>query len=214
MVWTLLLPYLLIELLISQDAIRCPKCSSYRCFLWSLFVFNTRIVRSYLLHYGYENTLNSLCMATKSNVTPVSMDQGNGFDEQDILYALSQRKTLRQVQHLKVAILMYAAATLTIHPYPPLDRSFFFFLPLKYSGLQSYPTIWLQHCGWIWFWLSYTTMQMLKVVHGITSVPSQFDRKLRPSIRTGLFLGFSFWVVRVYVEISPEMSIFYWYVEV
>ncbi|KAK4793442.1 hypothetical protein SAY86_023877 [Trapa natans] len=55
------------------------------------------IVRSYLLHYGYEDTLNSLYMATQSNVPPVSMEQENGFDEQDILYALSKRKTIRQL---------------------------------------------------------------------------------------------------------------------
>ncbi|OWM85090.1 ran-binding protein M homolog [Punica granatum] len=55
------------------------------------------IVRSYLLHYGYEDTLNSLYMAGKSTVPPVSMNQENGFDEQDLLYALSQRKTLRQL---------------------------------------------------------------------------------------------------------------------
>ncbi|PRQ20467.1 putative transcription factor interactor and regulator LisH family [Rosa chinensis] len=55
------------------------------------------IVRSYLLHYGYEDTLNSFDMASKSTVPPVYIAQENGFDEQDILYALNQRNTLRQL---------------------------------------------------------------------------------------------------------------------
>lgn len=54
-------------------------------------------MRSYLLHYGYEDTLNSFDMASKSNVPPVYIAQENGFDEQDIVYALNQRNTLRQV---------------------------------------------------------------------------------------------------------------------
>lgn len=55
------------------------------------------LVRSYLLHYGYEDTLNSFDLASKSTVPPVYISQENGFDEQDILYALPQRKTLRQL---------------------------------------------------------------------------------------------------------------------
>lgn len=55
------------------------------------------IVRSYLLHYGYEDTLNSFDMASKSTVPPISIAQENGFNEQDTMYALSQRKTLRQL---------------------------------------------------------------------------------------------------------------------
>ncbi|KAK9270709.1 hypothetical protein L1049_026292 [Liquidambar formosana] len=55
------------------------------------------IVRSYLLHYGYEETLNSFDMASKSTVPPISIAQENGFNEQDNMYALSQRKTLRQL---------------------------------------------------------------------------------------------------------------------
>ncbi|PON85046.1 SPRY domain containing protein [Trema orientale] len=55
------------------------------------------IVRSYLLHYGYEDTLHSFDMATKSTVPPIYIAQENGFDEHDILYALSQRKILRQL---------------------------------------------------------------------------------------------------------------------
>ncbi|XP_048331534.1 ran-binding protein M homolog isoform X4 [Ziziphus jujuba] len=56
------------------------------------------IVRSYLLHYGYEDTLNSFDMASKSTVPPIYIAQENGSCEQeDIMYALSQRKTLRQL---------------------------------------------------------------------------------------------------------------------
>lgn len=59
--------------------------------------FMSRLVRSYLLHYGYEETLNSFDLASKSTVPPIYIAQENGFDEQDIMYALNQRKTLRQV---------------------------------------------------------------------------------------------------------------------
>lgn len=61
------------------------------CFLF------TRIVRSYLQHYGYEDTLNAFDMACKSTVPPIYIAQESGFDEQDIMYALNHRKTLRQV---------------------------------------------------------------------------------------------------------------------
>ncbi|GKV35234.1 hypothetical protein SLEP1_g43535 [Rubroshorea leprosula] len=57
----------------------------------------TRLIRSYLLHYGYEDTLKSFDLASKSTVPPVRVAQENGFDEQDICYALNQRKTLRQL---------------------------------------------------------------------------------------------------------------------
>ncbi|XP_022773532.1 ran-binding protein 10-like isoform X2 [Durio zibethinus] len=55
------------------------------------------LVRSYLLHYGYEDTLNSFDLASKSTIPPIYIAQENGFDEQDIVYALNQRKTLRQL---------------------------------------------------------------------------------------------------------------------
>lgn len=55
------------------------------------------IVRSYLLHYGYEDTLNVFDMATSNSVPPISISQQNGFIEQDNMYALNQRKTLRQL---------------------------------------------------------------------------------------------------------------------
>ncbi|XP_022155235.1 ran-binding protein 10 [Momordica charantia] len=56
-----------------------------------------RIVRSYLQHYGYEDTLNAFDMACKSTVPPIYIAQESGFDEQDIMYALNHRKTLRQL---------------------------------------------------------------------------------------------------------------------
>lgn len=55
------------------------------------------IVRSYLLHYGYEDTLNVFDMANNNSVPPVTLSQENGFIEQDSVYALNQRKTLRQL---------------------------------------------------------------------------------------------------------------------
>ncbi|CAL1363622.1 unnamed protein product [Linum trigynum] len=56
-----------------------------------------KLVRSYLLHYGYEETLNSFELATKNAVPPISMSQENGSDVQDIMYALNQRRELRQL---------------------------------------------------------------------------------------------------------------------
>ncbi|KOM51338.1 hypothetical protein LR48_Vigan08g216500 [Vigna angularis] len=56
-----------------------------------------RIVRSYLLHYGYEDTLNSFDVASKSTVPPIHIAQESGIDEQEITYALNHRKTLRQL---------------------------------------------------------------------------------------------------------------------
>ncbi|KAG6643661.1 ran-binding protein M homolog isoform X1 [Carya illinoinensis] len=55
------------------------------------------IVRSYLLYYGYEDTLNTFDVASKTTVPPVYMAQENGFNEQDIVYALNRRKTLRKL---------------------------------------------------------------------------------------------------------------------
>ncbi|WCJ44245.1 SPla/RYanodine receptor (SPRY) domain-containing protein [Euphorbia peplus] len=55
------------------------------------------LVRSYLLHYGYEETLNAFDLASKSTVPPVHIAQENGFSDQDITYALNERRTLRQL---------------------------------------------------------------------------------------------------------------------
>lgn len=60
--------------------------------------FLLRIVRSYLLHYGYQDTLNSFDTASKSTLPPISVPQENGVSEQGDTYALSQRKVLRQVR--------------------------------------------------------------------------------------------------------------------
>lgn len=55
------------------------------------------IVRSYLLHYGYQDTLNSFDMASKSTLPPIAVVQENGFSEQGNMYALNHRKILRQL---------------------------------------------------------------------------------------------------------------------
>ncbi|CAI8583064.1 unnamed protein product [Vicia faba] len=57
---------------------------------------NARIVRSYLLHYGYEDTLDSFDLASRSTVPPINIVQDNGNDDQETTYALNHRKTLRQ----------------------------------------------------------------------------------------------------------------------
>uniref|UniRef100_I1P1A5 Uncharacterized protein n=1 Tax=Oryza glaberrima TaxID=4538 RepID=I1P1A5_ORYGL len=51
------------------------------------------IVRSYLLHYGYQDTLNSFDMASETD--PPSNHQ-NGYGEPPEMYGLSHRKLLRQ----------------------------------------------------------------------------------------------------------------------
>ncbi|KAJ6859076.1 hypothetical protein NC652_041392 [Populus alba x Populus x berolinensis] len=55
------------------------------------------LVRSYLLHYGYEETLNAFDVASKSTIPPICIAQENGSGEQDIAYALTHRRTLRQL---------------------------------------------------------------------------------------------------------------------
>ncbi|KAL2329412.1 hypothetical protein Fmac_022839 [Flemingia macrophylla] len=55
------------------------------------------IVRSYLLHYGYEDTLKSFDVASESTVPPIYIAQENRSHEQEITYALNHRKTLRQL---------------------------------------------------------------------------------------------------------------------
>uniref|UniRef100_A0A1D1Z9W5 Ran-binding protein 9 n=1 Tax=Anthurium amnicola TaxID=1678845 RepID=A0A1D1Z9W5_9ARAE len=55
------------------------------------------IVRSYLLHYGYEDTLNSFDVASKNSVSPIPMVQENCIEQQGEVYALSHRKILRQL---------------------------------------------------------------------------------------------------------------------
>ena len=58
-----------------------------------IFFFIIRLVKSYLLHYGYEETLNAFNLATKTTVPPILIAEENAIDEDD----LHQRKTLRKV---------------------------------------------------------------------------------------------------------------------
>ncbi|XP_011096432.1 ran-binding protein 9 [Sesamum indicum] len=55
------------------------------------------IVRSYLQHYGYEETLKLFDIAGQSTVPPISLVPEYGFSEEDSMYALNQRRTLRQL---------------------------------------------------------------------------------------------------------------------
>ncbi|XP_057793607.1 ran-binding protein M homolog [Salvia miltiorrhiza] len=55
------------------------------------------IVRSYLQHYGYEETLKLLDIAGQSTVPPISVVPENGVIEEDSMYALNQRRNLRQL---------------------------------------------------------------------------------------------------------------------
>jgi hypothetical protein len=57
-------------------------------------MIHDRIVRSYLLHYGYQDTLNSFDMASETD--PPANHQ-NGYGEPPEIYGLSHRKLLRQV---------------------------------------------------------------------------------------------------------------------
>ncbi|KAK4490053.1 hypothetical protein RD792_000707 [Penstemon davidsonii] len=55
------------------------------------------IVRSYLQHYGYEETLNLFDIAGQSTIPPISLVPENGSKEEDVMYALNQRNILRQL---------------------------------------------------------------------------------------------------------------------
>lgn len=55
------------------------------------------IVRSYLQHYGYEETLKLFDVADKSTMPPIPLVSENGFNEDESMYALAQRKVLRQL---------------------------------------------------------------------------------------------------------------------
>lgn len=54
------------------------------------------IVRSYLLHYGYEDTLNLLDTASHTTASSISSGQENGTNFEES-YALNHRKILRQL---------------------------------------------------------------------------------------------------------------------
>eukprot|EP01018_Ginkgo_biloba_P024645 Gb_30126 [translate_table: standard] len=64
-----------------------------------MFILGDRIVRSYLLHYGYHDTLASFDTASGSTFPPVFFaPQENGIKFSDgETYALDQRKLLRQL---------------------------------------------------------------------------------------------------------------------
>ncbi|CAA7057842.1 unnamed protein product [Microthlaspi erraticum] len=58
---------------------------------------NHRLVKNFLLHYGYEETLHAFDLATNSTVPPISLAQEDGIDVKDTSYALHERKILRQL---------------------------------------------------------------------------------------------------------------------
>lgn len=100
--------YVLVTLILCYaKSCYCYLIYNYHSSINKLLVSLTRIVRSYLLHYGYEETLNSFDMASKTTVPPVYIAQENGFDEQDILYALNERKTLRKVWNFRLTVCPY-----------------------------------------------------------------------------------------------------------
>lgn len=76
-----------------------------------------RIVRSYLLHYGYEETLQLFDDASGSSVPPISLTQENGFDDHDKLFRLTERRILRQVQCPIHFVFMKRAVALFIFDY-------------------------------------------------------------------------------------------------
>ncbi|KAI3931792.1 hypothetical protein MKW98_012202 [Papaver atlanticum] len=55
------------------------------------------IIRSYLIHYGYQETLNSFDLASRSTLSPVPVAHENGSTEQEDGYALGHRRILRQL---------------------------------------------------------------------------------------------------------------------
>ncbi|KAI0496587.1 hypothetical protein KFK09_022907 [Dendrobium nobile] len=57
---------------------------------------NEEIVRSYLLHYGYQDTVNSFDVESGIMSPHIPTPQENGFHEQGDAYELSNRKILRQ----------------------------------------------------------------------------------------------------------------------
>ncbi|KAL9250136.1 Ran-binding protein M-like protein [Drosera capensis] len=63
------------------------------------------MIRTYLLHYGYEETLNSFDMANRNSVPPISVPQVG--HEPEILYSLGHRKTLRQDNNSAACFLLH-----------------------------------------------------------------------------------------------------------
>ncbi|CAA6660148.1 unnamed protein product [Spirodela intermedia] len=65
------------------------------------------IVRSYLLHYGYEDTLNSFDIASKNSLQPAPVAQENSIEHCEA-YALNRRKILRQNETSTLCFLLRA----------------------------------------------------------------------------------------------------------
>ncbi|KAK1276438.1 hypothetical protein QJS04_geneDACA011112 [Acorus gramineus] len=63
----------------------------------SVHSLNEEIVRSYLLYYGYQDTLESFDAASNNTPTPNPMIQENGLNEQGVTFELHNRKILRQL---------------------------------------------------------------------------------------------------------------------
>lgn len=76
-------------------------------FLIYVFLLFSRIVRAYLQHYGYEETLKQFDMASRSTVPPIPLVQETRCNEVDTKYAINQRRILRQVCHVKTCCLVF-----------------------------------------------------------------------------------------------------------
>lgn len=70
-----------------------------------------RLVKTYLLHYGYQETLNAFDLATESALPPVDIAQEGGFNEQEVSFALQDRKNIREVLNL----IMHKVLTAFVH---------------------------------------------------------------------------------------------------
>ncbi|EOA20630.1 hypothetical protein CARUB_v10000942mg [Capsella rubella] len=55
------------------------------------------LVKNYLLHYGYKDTLHAFDLATKSIVSPINAAEEDNIDVQGTSYALHERRVLRQL---------------------------------------------------------------------------------------------------------------------
>ncbi|CAM8989204.1 unnamed protein product [Rhodiola kirilowii] len=55
------------------------------------------IVRSYLVHYGYEDTLKAYDSATNISETHANASSENGIAKHDDMYQLSQRRIIREI---------------------------------------------------------------------------------------------------------------------
>ncbi|KAL9234615.1 hypothetical protein vseg_009469 [Gypsophila vaccaria] len=58
---------------------------------------NYDVIRSYLLHYGYKDTLDVFDMANNNSVAPIAISQANGSVKQESMYSLNHRMIIRQL---------------------------------------------------------------------------------------------------------------------